>query len=192
MLSEHARIVFKFCFCSLQKCVVLFAFIYLYQKNLIKLGWDKIIVHCCWIWLYKMIPGQTQKGTVTKYETTPVNVSVYFQLVSIWRRCFSLHVNSLLVSMKGSVCEAFAIILSKELAVTKSDVVDLVAGATSVHPLPLLRRLLSFSASIQGKYNQTYDASVNVIPVKVLEMYHVCSYTCSLLLRTSIQDQSLS
>lgn len=58
--------------------------------------------------------------------------------------------------MKGGVCKAFAVILSKELAVTHSDVVDLVARATSVHPLPVLRRLLSFSAFIQGKYNQTY------------------------------------
>ena len=53
--------------------------------------------------------------------------------------------------MKGGVCEAFAVILSKELAVAQSDVVDLVAGTTAVHPLPLLRRLLSFSAVIQRK-----------------------------------------
>ena len=57
--------------------------------------------------------------------------------------------------MKGSICEAFAIILSKELAVTHSDVVDLVAGATSVHPLPLLRRLLPLSVLSQGKYKHT-------------------------------------
>ncbi len=67
--------------------------------------------------------------------------------------------------MKGGVCEAFAVILPKELAVRKSDVVDLVAGATSVHPLPLLRRLLSFSASVQGKYNQTHDGSVKLIHI---------------------------
>lgn len=48
--------------------------------------------------------------------------------------------------MERGVREAFAIVLSKELAVAQSDVVDLVAGATSIHPLPLLRRLLSFSA----------------------------------------------
>lgn len=64
-------------------------------------------------------------------------------------RCSSLHVNSLLVSVKGGVRKAFAVILSKELAVTHSDVVDLVARATSVHPLPLLRGLLSFSAFIR-------------------------------------------
>ena len=53
--------------------------------------------------------------------------------------------------MEGSVCEAFAVILSKELAVTQSDVVNLVTGAASVHPLPLLWRLLSFSVLSQGK-----------------------------------------
>lgn len=62
--------------------------------------------------------------------------------------------------MKGSVCEAFAVILSKELAVTQSDVVDLVAGATSVHPLPLLWRLLSFSAFSRGKHSQTFDGLI--------------------------------
>lgn len=54
--------------------------------------------------------------------------------------------------MKGGICEAFAIVLSKELAVTHFDVVDLVAGATSIHPLPLLWGLLSFSGIIQRKY----------------------------------------
>lgn len=54
------------------------------------------------------------------------------------------------MSMKGGVREAFAIILSKEVAVTHSNVVDLVAGATSVLPLPVFRGLLSFSAAIQG------------------------------------------
>lgn len=56
--------------------------------------------------------------------------------------------------MKGGICEAFAIVLSKELAVTHFDVVDLVAGATSIHPLPLLRGLLSFSEIIQRKYRR--------------------------------------
>lgn len=70
-------------------------------------------------------------------------------MVDFIRRRFSLNVNSLLVSMKGGVGEAFAVILSEELAVTQSDVVDLVARAASVHPLPLLRRLLSFSGFIQ-------------------------------------------
>lgn len=75
--------------------------------------------------------------------------------------------------MKGGVCEAFAIILSKELAVRQSDVVDLVAGATSVHPLPLLWRLLSFSAFIHGKYNQTYNGSVNQISFTTYAIIHV-------------------
>lgn len=73
------------------------------------------------------------------------------------------NVNSLLVSMKGGIGEAFAVILSEELAVTQSDVIDLVARAASVHPLPLLRRLLSFSAFIQRKYSRTDNRSVNLI-----------------------------
>lgn len=55
----------------------------------------------------------------------------------------------LLMSMKGCIREAFAIILSKKLAVTQSDMVDLVARATTIHPLPLLWRLLSFPGIIK-------------------------------------------
>lgn len=62
------------------------------------------------------------------------------------------------MSVEGGVCKAFAIILSKELAVAQADVVDLVARATSIHPLPLFWRLLSFSAPIQRKYKPVSEA----------------------------------
>lgn len=54
------------------------------------------------------------------------------------------------MSVKGGVREALAAILSEELAVAQSDVVDLVARAAAVHALPLLRRLLSFSGFRQA------------------------------------------
>lgn len=63
-----------------------------------------------------------------------------------------LQVHLLFVSMEGGVCKAFSIILSEELAVAQANVVDLVARATSIHPLPVFWRLLSFSAPIQRKY----------------------------------------
>lgn len=118
----------------------------------------------------KMVLWSATQRTV--HGTTSANILVHLHLVS-----FSLHVNSLLVSMKGSICEAFAVILSKELAVTQSDVVDLVAGATSIHPLPLLWRLLSFSASSQGKYSQTFDGLVNLIPFYQAGMHAVFTNT---------------
>lgn len=67
--------------------------------------------------------------------------------------------------MKRSVCEAFAIILSKELAVTQLDVIDLIARTATIHPLPLLGRLLSFPAfSPETKPNiHTWEESVNMI-----------------------------
>lgn len=43
------------------------------------------------------------------------------------------------MGVKGGVGEALPIVLSKELAVTQADVVDLVPRAASVRPLPLLR-----------------------------------------------------
>lgn len=52
--------------------------------------------------------------------------------------------------MKGGVREALAAVLSEELAVAQTDVVDLVARAAAVHALPLLRRLLSFSGFRQA------------------------------------------
>lgn len=45
----------------------------------------------------------------------------------------------LLMGVEGGVGEALSIILAKKLAVTQADVVDLVSGAASVRPLPLLR-----------------------------------------------------
>lgn len=80
-------------------------------------------------------------------------------LVNIKQVCIIPHVNSLLVSMEGSVSEAFAVVLPKELAVAHSDVVDLISRAASVHLLPLLRRLLALSVLKQRKYNQIYNLS---------------------------------
>lgn len=42
------------------------------------------------------------------------------------------------MGMERSVGEALSIILSKKLAVTQADVVDLVSRAASICPLPLL------------------------------------------------------
>lgn len=81
---------------------------------------------------------------------------IFLNFVNIRRRRFSLHVNSLLVSVKGGIREALAAVLSEELAVTQPDVVDLVARAAAVHALPLLRRLLSFSGSSRQKHKQTW------------------------------------
>lgn len=63
--------------------------------------------------------------------------------------------------MKRSVCEAFAIILSKELAVTQLDVIDLIARTATIHPLPLLGRLLSFPETKPNIH--TWEESVNMI-----------------------------
>lgn len=71
--------------------------------------------------------------------------------------------------MKGGIGEAFAAILSEELAVTQSDVIDLVARAASVHPLPLLRRLLSFSANTCSR--QTLN-SENLLLETVITVIH--------------------
>jgi len=54
---------------------------------------------------------------------------------------------SLLVRMEGGVGEALPLILHEELAVAHPDVVDLVARAAPVHPLPLLRGLLALPAT---------------------------------------------
>lgn len=42
------------------------------------------------------------------------------------------------MGVEGCVGEAFPIILPKELAVTQSNVIDLVSRAASIRPLPLL------------------------------------------------------
>lgn len=112
-------------------------------------NWDETQQQCTNAAVNKTIPGRTGKlatpGVLSTCQST---------------RCKLFHANSLLVSVEGGVCEAFAVVLPEELAVAHSDVVDLVAGATPVHPLPLLRRLLSFSAFSEGggeKHNQTYD-----------------------------------
>lgn len=52
----------------------------------------------------------------------------------------------LFVGVKGRVGEALAVVLPEELAVTEADVVDLVARATAVRPLPLLWRELALPA----------------------------------------------
>jgi hypothetical protein len=49
--------------------------------------------------------------------------------------------------VKAGVGEALALVLPEEAAVPQDDVVDLVAGAPPVQPVPLLLRLLSFSTS---------------------------------------------
>jgi hypothetical protein len=51
------------------------------------------------------------------------------------------------VRVKAGVGEALALVLPEEAAVPEDDVVDLVAGAPPVQPVPLLLRLLSFSTS---------------------------------------------
>lgn len=59
--------------------------------------------------------------------------------------------------MEGGVSEAFAVVLPEELAVTHSDVVDLIPGAASIHLLPLLWRLLALSGIRQSKHNQIHN-----------------------------------
>lgn len=77
--------------------------------------------------------------------------------------------------MKGGVRKAFSIILSKELAVAQSNVVDLVARATSVHPLPLLWRLLSFSAIDSVGSIRQISSQSNTLTMKVwLYLQDVC------------------
>lgn len=49
--------------------------------------------------------------------------------------------------MEGGVGEALPLVLHEELAVTHADVVDLIARAAPVHPLPLLRGLLALPAT---------------------------------------------
>lgn len=102
-------------------------------------NWDETQQQCTNAAVNKTIPGRTGKlatpGVLSTCQST---------------RCKLFRANSLLVSVEGGVCEAFAVVLPEELAVAHSDVVDLVAGATPVHPLPLLRRLLSFSAFSEG------------------------------------------
>lgn len=55
---------------------------------------------------------------------------------------------SLLVGVESRVGEALALVLPEEHAVAQADVVHLIAGAATVNPLPLLRRLLALSAVI--------------------------------------------
>ena len=50
------------------------------------------------------------------------------------------------MGVEGSVGEAFALVVPEELAVAQTYVIDLVARATPVHPLPLLAGHLSFPA----------------------------------------------
>ena len=105
-------------------------------------NWDETQQQCTNAALDKAIPGRTDK------RATPGALST---CRASWKElCKLFRANSLLVSVEGGVCEAFAVVLPEELAVAHSDVVDLVAGATPVHPLPLLRRLLSFSAFSEG------------------------------------------
>ena len=54
--------------------------------------------------------------------------------------------NSLPVGVEGGVGEALALVVPEELAVTQTDVVDLVARTTPVQPLPLFTRHLAFPA----------------------------------------------
>lgn len=127
-----------------------FAFIYLHKVN-VRMNQKKGCAYLRQLFMQDDTRSTRQTNSGRDMWQPPLNDSVHCQHVSIWKRCFVSHVNSLLVGMKRGVREALAVVLSEELAVAHSDVVDLVARATSVHPLPLLRGLLSFSVFIQDK-----------------------------------------
>ena len=57
-----------------------------------------------------------------------------------------VYLNSLPVGVEGSVGEALALVVPEEFAVAQTYVVNLVARATPVYPLPLLAGHLSFPA----------------------------------------------
>lgn len=56
------------------------------------------------------------------------------------------------MGVERRIGEAFSIILPKELAVTQTNVVDLVSRAASIHPLPLLWWHLPFPRKVISEY----------------------------------------
>lgn len=62
---------------------------------------------------------------------------------------------SLLVCVEGGVGEALPLVLHEEFAVPHADVIDLVARAAPVHPLPLLRGLLALPATTAAEEGWT-------------------------------------
>ena len=69
------------------------------------------------------------------------------------------------MGVERGVGEALPLVLSEELAVAQSYVVDLVARATAVHPLPGFWRLVALS----GKTTQPIRSRLLVCVLNILE-----------------------
>lgn len=62
--------------------------------------------------------------------------------------------------VEGGVGEALPVVLAEELAVAQADVVDLVAGATAVRPLPLLGRHLALP---ENSHTRTVSGAMGIV-----------------------------
>lgn len=67
--------------------------------------------------------------------------------------------NLLSMRMKTGVCKTFALVFTKEPAVTQNYVIDFVSRTFSIQTMPFFRRLLTFPMS-QNEANNQFDVKI--------------------------------
>lgn len=79
------------------------------------------------------------------------------------------HTHSLFMCMEGGVSKTLPIIFAKELAVHQTNVVNFIPRATTIRPLPLFWRRLSFPETPSRQFkHQHKDGTPNLVSANLI------------------------